>query len=77
MAVYCADMLSTGFMGAENGDIPVVFPPGQTQKDIRLTISADNSNEDNETVTLTLGSASNATNAADNQVRTHTIIDDD
>jgi threonine dehydrogenase-like Zn-dependent dehydrogenase len=23
MAVYCADMLSTGFMGAENGNIPV------------------------------------------------------
>jgi threonine dehydrogenase-like Zn-dependent dehydrogenase len=23
MAVYCADMLSTGFMGAENGDIPI------------------------------------------------------
>ncbi|MEV4475256.1 NAD(P)-dependent alcohol dehydrogenase [Nonomuraea salmonea] len=23
MAVYCADMLSTGFMGAENGDIPM------------------------------------------------------
>jgi threonine dehydrogenase-like Zn-dependent dehydrogenase len=22
-AVYCADMLSTGFMGAENGDIPI------------------------------------------------------
>jgi isopropanol dehydrogenase (NADP+) len=23
MAVYCADMLSTGFMGAENGNIPI------------------------------------------------------
>ncbi|PZG18242.1 NAD(P)-dependent alcohol dehydrogenase [Nonomuraea aridisoli] len=23
MAVYCADMLSTGFMGAEHGDIPI------------------------------------------------------
>ncbi|MHB8599543.1 MAG: NAD(P)-dependent alcohol dehydrogenase [Ktedonobacteraceae bacterium] len=23
VAVYCADMLSTGFMGAENGDIPI------------------------------------------------------
>jgi threonine dehydrogenase-like Zn-dependent dehydrogenase len=23
MAVYCCDMLSTGFMGAENGDIPI------------------------------------------------------
>lgn len=23
MAVYCSDMLSTGFMGAENGDIPI------------------------------------------------------
>src|SRR5438045_7886198 len=23
MAVYCADMLSTGFMGAENGHIPI------------------------------------------------------
>lgn len=23
MAVYCADMLSTGFMGAENGSIPI------------------------------------------------------
>jgi threonine dehydrogenase-like Zn-dependent dehydrogenase len=23
MAVYCADMLSTGFMGAENGTIPI------------------------------------------------------
>ncbi|WP_201762034.1 MULTISPECIES: hypothetical protein [unclassified Nonomuraea] len=22
MTVYCADMLSTGFMGAENGNIP-------------------------------------------------------
>src|SRR5260370_22810756 len=23
MAVYCVDMLSTGFMGAENGNIPI------------------------------------------------------
>lgn len=23
MAVYCADMLSTGFMGVENGDVPI------------------------------------------------------
>ena len=26
-AVYCADMLSTGFMGAENGNIPIGMPP--------------------------------------------------
>src|SRR2546430_3686908 len=33
VAVYCADMLSTGFMGAENGQVPIggtsaVFGPG-------------------------------------------------
>jgi hypothetical protein len=59
------------------GDIPVVFQPGQTQRDLRITVSPDGSPEDNETVTLTLGAATNATNAADNQVRTHTIQNDD
>ncbi len=58
-------------------DIPVVFPPGQTQRDIRLTVAADTMIELDETVTLTLGSATNATNAPDNQTRTHTIRNDD
>jgi hypothetical protein len=59
------------------GDLSVVFQPGQTQRDIRLTVNADNSNEADETVTLTLGSATSAGNAVDNQVRTHTILNDD
>jgi hypothetical protein len=58
-------------------DIPVVFAPGQAQKDIRVTISQDNAPEADETITLTLGSATNATNAGDNQTRTHTIQNDD
>lgn len=58
-------------------EIPVVFQPGQTQRDLRVIVLPDNANEDNETVTLTLGAAANATNAADHQARTHTIIDDD
>jgi hypothetical protein len=61
----------------DNNDIPVVFAPGQTQKDIRVTIGEDNSPEPDETVILTLGSATNATNAGDNQTRTHTIQNDD
>jgi hypothetical protein len=63
--------------GIGTGDIPVVFPPGQTQRDIRVIVNADTSNEADETVTLTLASATNAGNAADNQVRTHTIRNDD
>lgn len=59
------------------GDIPVVFAPGQTQKDIRITVRADGQPEASETITLTLGAATNATNAGDNQVRTHTIRNDD
>jgi hypothetical protein len=60
-----------------NNDIPVVFAPGQTQKDIRVTIREDNSPEADETIILALGSATNATNAGDNQTRTHTIQNDD
>lgn len=60
-----------------NNDIPVVFAPGQTQKDIRVTIDEDNAPEADETIILTLGSATNATNAGDNQTRTHTIQNDD
>lgn len=59
------------------GDIPVVFPPGQTSRDIRVTVNADGQKEQNETVTLTLGTVTNGSNAGDNQTRTHTIIDDD
>lgn len=59
------------------GDIPVVFAPGQTQRDVRVIVRADNQNEANETVTLTLGAATNATNAGDNQLRTHTIRNED
>ncbi len=58
-------------------DIPVVFQPGQTQKEIRVIVSPDGTVEADETVTLTLGTATNATNAADNQARTHTIVNDD
>ena len=58
-------------------DLPVVFQPGQTQKDVRVIVSPDGQNEPNETVTLTLGAATNAMNAADNQLRTHTIVNDD
>ena len=59
------------------GDLSLVFQPGQTSKDIRLTINADTQPEQNETVTLTLGSATNATNAVDRQVATHMIVNDD
>jgi hypothetical protein len=59
------------------GDIPVVFSPGQTQKNIRVIVTPDATVEPDETVTLTLGAATNATNAADNQARTHTIVNDD
>jgi hypothetical protein len=60
-----------------SGDIPVTFQPGQTSKDIRVTVRADGSLESNETVTLTLGTPTNATSAGDNQARTHTILNDD
>lgn len=60
-----------------SGDIPVVFQPGQTSRDIRVIVGGDNSKELNETVTLTLGTATNATSAPDNQLRTHTIFNDD
>lgn len=59
------------------GDVPVVFPPGQTSKDIRVIVQGDRSREPDETVTLTLGAPTGATNAADNQLRTHTIVNDD
>ena len=58
-------------------DIPVKFNPGETSKDVRVIVSGDNSRESDETVTLTLGTPTNATNAGDNQVRTHTIVNDD
>lgn len=58
-------------------DVPVVFSPGQTQRDVRVIVRADNMSEADETVTLTLGTPTNATNAADNQLRTHTIRNDD
>ena len=60
-----------------SGDIPVVFQPGQTSRDIRIIVGADGSPEQNETVTLTLGTVTNGSNATDNQVRTHTITNDD
>jgi hypothetical protein len=60
-----------------SGDIPVVFQPGQTSREIRVIVNPDGSPEQNETVTLTLGTATNATSAGDNQLRTHTIVNDD
>lgn len=59
------------------GDVPVVFPPGQTSRDLRVTVRADRNPESNETITLTLGTPTGATNAGDNQLRTHTILNDD
>jgi hypothetical protein len=59
------------------GDIPVVFQPGQTAKDIRVIVKDDNAKESDETITLQLGTPTNATNAGDNQLRTHTIVDND
>lgn len=59
------------------GDIPVVFQPGQTSRDIRVNVKDDNANESSETITLQLGTPTNATNAGDNQLRTHTILDND
>lgn len=60
-------------------DLPVVFQPGETSKAIRLTIRAGTALEPDETVVLTLQTPANntATSAADNQVRTHTIVNDD
>lgn len=63
--------------GLGTGDVPVVFQPGQTSRDVRVIVSPDNSPEANETVELTLGTPTNATNAADHQLRTHTIVNDD
>jgi hypothetical protein len=60
-----------------SGDIPVVFPAGTTTKDIRVIVSADRTQEPNDTITLTIGNPTNATKAADNQSRTHTILNDD
>lgn len=59
------------------GDVPVVLQPGQTSRDVRVTVRADRSPEPNETITLTLGTPTGATSAADNQLRTHTIVNDD
>jgi Calx-beta domain-containing protein len=59
------------------GDIPVVFAPGDTTKDVHVIVKGDRSNEPNETVIMTLQTPSNGTNANNNQVRTHTIQDDD
>jgi hypothetical protein len=59
------------------GDIPVVFAPGETAKDVRVIVKGDNSNESDETVIMTLQTPVNGTNAGNNQVRTHTIQDDD
>jgi len=59
------------------GDIPVVFAPGETTKDVHVIVKGDRSNESNETVIMTLQTPSNGTNANNNQVRTHTIQDDD
>ncbi|HWU88291.1 MAG TPA: Calx-beta domain-containing protein [Kofleriaceae bacterium] len=59
------------------GDIPVVFQPGETSKTIRVTVKGDNSNEPDEDIVLTLQTPTNATNAADNQTRTHVITNDD
>ena len=59
------------------GNIPVVFAPGQTSKDIRVTADPDNQSEPDETVTLTLATPANATLAGDNTARTHTIRNDD
>ena len=60
-----------------SGDIPVVFQPGQTTKDIRVIVGGDRTQEPNDTVTLTIGTPTNATKVADNQTRTHTIVNDD
>lgn len=59
------------------GDIPVVFAPGETSKNIRVTADPDNQPEPDETVTLTLANPANATLAGDNTTRTHTIRNDD
>jgi hypothetical protein len=59
------------------GDIPVVFAPGETAKDVRVIVKGDNSNEADETVIMTLQTPVNGTNAGNNQTRTHTIQDDD
>ncbi|MCW5801166.1 MAG: hypothetical protein KIT31_02040 [Deltaproteobacteria bacterium] len=59
------------------GDIPVVFQPGQAVKSIRVVVNGDTNFESDNTVIMTLGSATNATNTADNQVRIHTILNDD
>lgn len=59
------------------GDIPVVFAPGETTKDVHVLVKGDKSNEPDETVIMTLQTPSNGTNANNNQSRTHTIKDDD
>jgi hypothetical protein len=68
---------SIGDYDIASGDIPVVFSPGQTTKDIRVIVNGDRSGELSETITLTIGNPTNATKAADNQTRTHTIQNDD
>lgn len=56
----------------------ITFPPGETTRPVLLRVIADNRDEDNETVIMTIdaGGVVNAVVGTPNQ-RTHTIIDDD
>lgn len=59
------------------GDIPVTFTPGETSKDLHVIVNGDLMKETDELVVMQLQTAGNATNTNDNQVRVHTIKDDD
>jgi len=58
-------------------EIPVTFAPGETSKNVTVIVKGDTQNEMDEAVTMTLQTPVNATNAGNNQTRTHTIKDDD
>jgi len=55
---------------------PLTFAPGETTKNITLTIVDDGLDETNETVIVTLGTTTNA-NLGANKIYTYTINDDD
>ena len=58
---------------------PLNFAPGETTKDISITVNQDSLNEGNERFTVTLRQANNASfpNSASILIATVTIIDDD
>ena len=55
----------------------LTFAPGETSKTITVPISDDSTDEDNETLTLTLSNASPTNAEIGNAAATGTIIDDD